>query len=157
MESTPTIINTSFFRITENPTDIFQINPFDINGNLLKRVNIEIAVSPEIWNGNIFLIYMPTIESLNGNLDFEVNITNFTLPSPIDSPFIMTSGNDFDSWNGTDSVLTTTGSVNWKPQSFDSVDNYGWWLVSSTNSYSPPALAKAKGETTTDWKGETIK
>lgn len=161
-----TTLNTTFYRFTENPTGIYQINPFDINGNLFKRVNIEITTDPGIWNGEPYIIYIPNMVDLNGNLDFEVNLTNFTLPSPDVAPWILSTGNDVDNWNYDASYLSTNGSISWKPQSYDSTLGYGWWLVSSTTPYSPPAFApslsgtlegRATEETKTDWKGQPIK
>ena len=129
-----TIIDTTYFKVTQNSTDpridFYRIYPFDPFGNLYKRIQVDVDI-PD-WNEVPILILVPEIASLNYNFDLEITITNYI--SPLLLRQVIGSGNYIDQWyfNG---ALFSPGSVVWTPESYNPAPSsdptypYGSWCV----------------------------
>ena len=135
----PKIIDTTYFKITENNTgvrnDYYFIYPFDAFGNMYKRIQIDVDLA-EYWNQNPIYISMPEISTLNFQFNMKISITAYptTGETTIPTPPIVVAGNDVDAWTF-DGVIYGQGSMVWTPQSFnpapinDPTFAFGSWCV----------------------------
>lgn len=115
-----------------DPFDYWEINPFDLNGNLMPQMNVVINIPTE-WDGqNPYVIYVPPITTLP-TFNFSVNFTTYFDGGVIRLPInALVVGNDYDNWQSI--FLDTNNTMTWTPvavndQSLQTDFPYGTWLV----------------------------
>jgi len=103
-------INTAYKLInSQSPDeqDIYVINPFDVNGFLIRQIDIDVRLGD--WNGSPILIQIPTISSLNSQYNFKINIICIAESVFRPRPLVLV-GNEYDILNR-DFIFPSEGIV----------------------------------------------
>ena len=116
-----------------NQVDYYEINPFDINGNLMPQMNV--VVQPPIgWSGLYYYLFLlPNISSLP-NFNFKVNFTTFFDGSIVNNYMLYVGSLEDIFAGGTPQTgIVQNNSMTCIPVAQNVTATQGMWLMNKIN------------------------
>jgi hypothetical protein len=116
-----------------NQVDYYEINPFDLNGNLMPQMNV--VVQPPIdWSGLYYYLFLlPNISALP-NFDFKINFTTF-FDESITNTYMVYVGSQQDIFSGfeTQRGIAQNNTMTCIPVAQNVTATQGMWLINKLN------------------------
>jgi hypothetical protein len=116
-----------------NQSDFYEINPFDLNGNLMPQMNV--VVQPPIdWSGLFYYLFrLPNISTLP-NFNFKINFTTF-FDEAIANPYMLYVGSTEDIFSGGQGQngIAQNNTMTCIPVAQNATATQGMWLINKLN------------------------
>jgi hypothetical protein len=116
-----------------NQVDYYEINPFDLNGNLMPQMNV--VVQPPIdWSGLYYYLFLLPNISILPTFDFQINFTTF-FDESIANPYMLYVGSAEDIFSGlnTQYGIAQNNTMTCIPVAQNVTRTQGMWLINKQN------------------------